>query len=1313
MCYGSVCSGIEAASIAWEPLGMRPAWFAEIEPFPSAVLALRWPHVANLGDMTKLAKKVLAGEIESPDVLVGGTPCFTAGHMVLCKNGYKPIEDVCPGDYVVSHLGRLQQVKRVGSKIANTGLLNAVGQPLGIRTTNDHPFLAVRWKAQNTRKNGTYFKRELLSEPEWRAACDMPGYQWCALTNFNIASPDICSRFLSEEQAMYLAGAYVGDGYIRRWRGKSKKAVVFGINCQKLRKFHCRIPENMFSVASEIRGSIKVTLNDTCYANWLNEHFGELSHAKRIPAWVMSHPLRHVFLQGYLDTDGTPSGKAGFRINSVSPALAWGVAGLSQTCGYVSSVSFIEVEPKKVIEDRVVNQRNYYQVTICPQKLSRKSRLAHGMLLRTVKEFKSVGLDTVYNIEVEGDHSYILNGAVVHNCQAFSIAGLRGGLDDERGALTLKYVELANAIDDKRAESFLKPAVIVWENVPGVLSSADNAFGCFLAGLAGEDVPFEPGDRPESGKSNAFWRWDGKTGCHVPKWPQCGCIYGPQRKVAWRILDAQYFGVAQRRRRVFVVASARTDLDPATVLFEFEGVRRNIAPSRKKKEIASAITANGAAISGESLNPCLHAGMSPGMKSTKSVNGFRMAAFGEYIDDETASTVKARDFKDATDLAVFSSTGAGFWSEGHGTLRAREQESHEHLVTLAFPERMSGTQHAATKNTSPSLSALVGSSPEALDTLNELAAALGNDPNFATTMTNALAGKQPLDATLTALAALATGANKLPYFTGKDTVAQTDLTSVGRDILAKTSTLAVIQYLGLRELGTSGEKIPLLSTANTWSARQTFNGGITGALTGNADTATKLKTARNINGVRFDGSGDININTLVSRGRVTALEANAQGTSGIQLYEAYNNGYPSPYGNVLHLKGATAAGEGELFIGWSGTSGDHAPVHIRSRRDTDSANWSEWAQVYTSKDSIPGVNAKGDQDTSGNAATATKLQTARTINGVSFDGSKNIELTAENLNLEQTVELAAGSLQKNQNGADIHGKDTFTKNIGACRAFHSSISTGAGNWTTAQLIEWLDSQGAFNHPYWMCKCSWSYGNNKIITDTGCGTIHLAGCVIEVMGNKGAMTIRVTTPSTSTGGGTTNAQFTYINHGADYAPGWRRDYSTKNQQPAFALGQTGSTVGNDKAVGWNSISGVYNANIGGASTLILHFYMGAGSCPAVQFRVNYKNGGIYYRSARDGYGFEADWSEFYTTTRKPSAGDVGAYTKAECNSRFITGIRLGTKSSVQTWNGPGWNDKSGYVVTASINSNKDELIDTTQARPVQYCINGTWYNAGSI
>ncbi len=340
------------------------------------------------------------------------------------------------------------------------------------------------------------------------------------------------------------------------------------------------------------------------------------------------------------------------------------------------------------------------------------------------------------------------------------------------------------------------------------------------------------------------------------------------------------------------------------------------------------------------------------------------------------------------------------------------------------------TQIASTAFVMAAIAALVDSSPDALNTLNELAAALGNDPNFATTMTNALAGKQPKDATLTALAGLTTAAGKFPYFTGNDVASLATLTKVGRDILAKSTVAAVIEYLGLRELGTSGEKIPLLSTANTWTNRQTFSGGLSGELSGNAATATKLKTARKIAGVGFDGSSDISI-------------------------------------------------------------------------------------------------------------------------------------SAKNVN------------------------------------------------------------------------------------------------------------------------------------------------------AFALRQTGNTVNGDTSVGWNWDSGAYNAMIGGASALILHFNINAGSCPAVQFRVNYKNGGISYRSARDGYGFELGWSDFYTTTRKPSAGDVGAYTRTECNSRFITGIRLGGLSSVQTWNGPGWSDRSGYVVTGSVNGNRDELIDTTQARPIQYCINGTWYNAGSI
>ncbi len=172
-------------------------------------------------------------------------------------------------------------------------------------------------------------------------------------------------------------------------------------------------------------------------------------------------------------------------------------------------------------------------------------------------------------------------------------------------------------------------------------------------------------------------------------------------------------------------------------------------------------------------------------------------------------------------------------------------------------------------------------------------------------------------------------------------------------------------------------------------------------VTGNAETATKLETARKINGVAFDGSKDISIDLLASAGRVTALEGTTQGAqSGLQMYEAYNNGYPENYGNVLHLKAkeGTNHGECELFLGWSGTTGAHAPIYVRNRRDKTSSAWSDWKKVYTEGDSVPGVNAAGNQNTTGNAATATKLKTARSLKvnlattaADFFDGSGNAD----------------------------------------------------------------------------------------------------------------------------------------------------------------------------------------------------------------------------------------------------------------------------------------------------------------------------------
>ncbi|EHK0620379.1 phage tail protein [Escherichia coli] len=186
-------------------------------------------------------------------------------------------------------------------------------------------------------------------------------------------------------------------------------------------------------------------------------------------------------------------------------------------------------------------------------------------------------------------------------------------------------------------------------------------------------------------------------------------------------------------------------------------------------------------------------------------------------------------------------------------------------------------------------------------------------------------------------------------------VGPSDDSGTGRSMHVWRSTVSKANYrfFMVRISGNPGSRtittrrVPIIDEAQTWAAKQTFSAGLSGELSGNAATATKLKTARTINGVKFDGSGNININTLVSRNRVAALSGSEKGVPGIQMYEAYNNGYPYAYGNVLHLTGVSATGEGELLIGWSGTSGAYAPAYIRSRRDTDDAQWSGWAQLYT------------------------------------------------------------------------------------------------------------------------------------------------------------------------------------------------------------------------------------------------------------------------------------------------------------------------------------------------------------------------------
>jgi DNA (cytosine-5)-methyltransferase 1 len=136
-------------------------------------------------------------------------------------------------------------------------------------------------------------------------------------------------------------------------------------------------------------------------------------------------------------------------------------------------------------------------------------------------------------------------------CQAFSLAGWKNGLNDDRGNLTLKFVEIINANDDVRLSEKKGRTIVFWENVEGVLRDKTNAFGCFLASLAGFDEEFQING----------------------KWPHSGLIRGPIRNVAWRIIDAKYFGIPQQRKRLYVVAGGK-DFNPEDVLFEYGQVKQ-------------------------------------------------------------------------------------------------------------------------------------------------------------------------------------------------------------------------------------------------------------------------------------------------------------------------------------------------------------------------------------------------------------------------------------------------------------------------------------------------------------------------------------------------------------------------------------------------------------------------------------------------------------------------------------------------------------------------------------------------------------------
>lgn len=474
MKYVSIFSGIEAVTVAWQPLGWEPLAFSEIDPFPSTVLQHHYPDIPNLGDITKIDWNPYKGQA---DLVVGGSPCFPAGTLILTSEHLKPIEEIKVGDMVLTHRNRWRRVTATGSKIADTIVLRGNGVS-SLECTPNHPFYA-RTRVHRESGYGYEYKQE------WIPATDMVGRQWL---NMNAATEPLPVPALPDgvsltEPFLRLIGTWLS-------LGQSSSLPAFRFDSRSINR-------------------------------WVMKQFG--GKEKHIPSWVygLSENLRISLLEGYFQ-----------RMDSVRYAqpcsgmqLLVGMKILAAGAGYRSSILY-EENPS-------IHSTGTYRIKFNTSPIDSDDFDDDGYWGR-VNE-KTVGRSNVlvYNLEVEDDHSYVAAGIAVHNCQSFSVAGKREGLAGASG-LMFEYI---------RAVRELRPRWFVWENVPGAFTS----------------------ERGEAYRQL------------LSEMDALG--YG----LAWRVLDAQFFGVAQRRERVFLVGSLGT-MRCAEVLFERESLSWNHQSSRQKRQ---------------------------------------------------------------------------------------------------------------------------------------------------------------------------------------------------------------------------------------------------------------------------------------------------------------------------------------------------------------------------------------------------------------------------------------------------------------------------------------------------------------------------------------------------------------------------------------------------------------------------------------------------------------------------------------------------------------------------------------------------------
>ena len=489
--------------------------------------------------------------VNKVDLLTGGVPCFIAGTRVSTNSGYKNIEDVLLEDKLLTHTGKFQNIINLQRKLYTGDLydLKIKYHPEIISCTEEHPFY-VREKVKIWDNSIRKYKIT-YNEPVWKPAKELTKNDYFGMViNTNEIVPEFTfdkkinqtvskkiNIILNKPEYWYMMGYFVGDGWIEETTKKHKSGnerpqymIKFAINnkdetevCEKIRKI-LPIVDKKSSTGKCKKFGCRNQL-------WFEmfKMFGKYSHGKKIPEWVQDAPKEFIqeFINGYMKADGNICDNGTFQITTVSYNLAYGLQRLYLKLGHIFSVNKY-IRPKTcIIDGRTVNQRDTYCIRGISTRENNMSSFIEDNYVwyAPFKQTKYKTMNTpVYNFEVENDNSYVVDNTICHNCQSFSQAGLRKGLDDPRGDLMMKFIEILNLIN---------PKTFMIENVKGLLTHDDgDTIKKIIEAL---------------NKNNLY-------------------------NISYKCLDASKYDVPQKRERVFIVGVLKSI--PGTFAFPEESKTR-------------------------------------------------------------------------------------------------------------------------------------------------------------------------------------------------------------------------------------------------------------------------------------------------------------------------------------------------------------------------------------------------------------------------------------------------------------------------------------------------------------------------------------------------------------------------------------------------------------------------------------------------------------------------------------------------------------------------------------------------------------------